>query len=291
MSIIKSRSKKCKQATIESNKISLSRRVWFFTISISLLCISEKFSYDVTLSEESSLLKLELLIIDNWITRLQKHSNRIFANALVRNFTHDAKIDYINSSCLNLTQNHIFANNAFHILIADLIKQLKAHRIIKVAKISFKHFIFSSLDLVLKTNDEWRRIHDLFYFKISKFLFVNAHISKTWDALEYTTFDDALEALIRQDSKIILIKRDLSDAFKHIFVTKSNWWLLKFFWNDHYYIDRFLSFELRISFFLFDLIIKALHWMLLTLFFWNIVLHYLNDFFVILFSHVDFNLY
>ena len=121
--------KKCKQATTRSNKISISRRLWLFMISNFLLCINEKFSYEMTTSKEFSLVKSNLLIINSWIARLESHSNRYFANALMRIFNHDAKIEYIDSFCLNLIQNHIFVNNAFNLLIVDLNKQLNAHRI------------------------------------------------------------------------------------------------------------------------------------------------------------------
>ena len=251
--------KKCKQTTTRSNKISVSRRSWLLMISNYLLCISEKSSYEMTILEEFSLMKSNLLIINSSIARLEDHSNRCFANALMRIFNHDAKIEYIDSFCLNLIENHIFVNNAFDLLIVDLNKQLNAHRITQVVETSFKHFISSSLNLILKVDERWRRIHDLFYSKVVKSIFVNAHISKTWDALKYTTFDETLKTLAKQNEKATLIKRDLFDAFKHILVAKSNWWLLRFFWDDHYYIDRFLSFELRIAFFLFDLITKALH--------------------------------
>ena len=258
--------KKCKQTTTKNNKISIFRRSWLLMISNFLLCINERFSYEMTISKETSLMKSNLLIINSWVARLESYSNRCFAKTLMRIFNHDAKIEYIDSSCLNLIENHIFVNNAFDLLIVDLNKQLNAHRITQVVETFFKHFISSSLDLILKVDEKWRRIHDLFYSKVVKSIFVNAHISKTWDALKYTTFDEILETLTKQNIEITLIKRDLFDAFKHILVAKSNWWLLRFFWDDHYYIDRFLSFELRIALFLFNFITKALHWMLITLF-------------------------
>ena len=72
----------------------------------------------------------------------------------MRIFNQDAKIEYIDSFCLNLTQNHIFVNNAFDLLIVDLKKQLNAHRITQVVETSFKHFISSSLDLILKVDEK-----------------------------------------------------------------------------------------------------------------------------------------
>ena len=116
--------KKCKQATTKSNKISIFRRSWLFMISNFLLCISERFSYEMTTSKEFSLMKSNFLIINSWVARLEDYSNRCFVNALMRIFNHDAKIEYIDSSYLNLTQNHIFVNNIFDLLIVDLNKQL-----------------------------------------------------------------------------------------------------------------------------------------------------------------------
>ena len=153
--------KKCKQATTRNNKTSISRRSWLFMILNFLLCISEKLSYKMTTSNESSLVKSNFLIINSWVARLESYSNRCFAKTLMRIFNHDAKIEYIDSSCLDLTQNRIFVNNISNLLIFDLNKQLNAHRITKIVETSFKYFISSSIDLVLKVDDEWRRIHDL----------------------------------------------------------------------------------------------------------------------------------
>ena len=68
-------------------------------------------------------------------------------------FNHDAKIEYIDSSCLNLTQNHVFVNNTFDLLIVDLNKQLNVYRITQIVEISVKYLISSSLDLILKVNE------------------------------------------------------------------------------------------------------------------------------------------
>ena len=146
--------KKCKQATTRSNKTSISRRSWLFMISNFLLCISEEFSYEMTTSKESSLVKSNLLIINSWVARLESYSDRCFVNALMRIFNHDVEIEYIDTFCLNLTQNHIFVNLVSNLLTIDLNKQLNAHRITKIVEIFFNHFISSSLDLILKVDDE-----------------------------------------------------------------------------------------------------------------------------------------
>jgi hypothetical protein len=96
--------------------------------------------------------------------------------------------------------------------------------------------------------------------------------------LEYTVFDEAVEALLRVGKGAILVKRDLSEAFRHIPVAESDHWLLGFCWDGTFYIDRFLPFGLRTAPFLFDLFAKALHWILTAILRWFHVLHYLDDF-------------
>jgi hypothetical protein len=132
---------------------------------------------------------------------------------------------------------------------------------------------------VPKPDNGWRRIHDLSY---PRDLSVNDNIPEPWATLEYTTFDEAINALLLVGKGAILVKRDLSDAFRHIPIAESDQWLLGFFWNGFFYIDRFLPFGLRTAPFLFDLFAKALHWILVAVLFWAVVLHYLDDFFAIL---------
>ena len=82
-----------------------------------------------------------------------------------------------------------------------------------------------------------------------------------------------------------MVKRDLSDAFRHIPIAPSNWWLLSFFWDNTYWIDRFLLFGLRTMPYIFDLFAKALCWMLLIAG-W-LVLYYLDDFIAFLRPDID----
>ena len=52
-------------------------------------------------------------------------------------------------------------------------------------------------------------------------------------------------------------------------------------------MERYLPFGLRTSPFLFDLFAKALHWIMVAVLYWGIVLHYLDDFFAILTPYDD----
>ena len=84
---------------------------------------------------------------------LKKHKNRNFAKTFIDIFIFDAKIEYIDSNQLILIENYLFAFNAFNIFIKNLNKQLKINRITRVQCKSQNHFIFLSLNLISKTND------------------------------------------------------------------------------------------------------------------------------------------
>jgi len=73
----------------------------------------------------------------------------------------------------------------------------------------------------------------------------------------------------------------LINIFCHVLIATSDHWLLNFFWEDKYWIDRFLFFDLRTSSYLFNLFAKDLCWMLIVILQWDSIIHYLNDFLVI----------
>lgn len=51
---------------------------------------------------------------------------------------------------------------------------------------------------------------------------VNDSIPQEWDSLKYTTFDEAVDALLQQGPGAILVKRDLKIAFRHVLVATSD---------------------------------------------------------------------
>ena len=120
---------------------------------------------------------------------------------------------------------------------------------------------------------------------------VNHYIDEVWGQLEYVTFDEAIDTILRIRKGAILVKRDLADAFRHILIAISDYWLLGFYWDDLYWIDCFLPFGLRTAPFIFDLFAKGLHWILVAKLGWAIVLHYLDDFFAVLSPQADYELY
>ena len=117
-------------------------------------------------------------------------------------------------------------------------------------------YVYSPLGLVLKHDSGWRRIHNLSFLHGDS---VNNDIPYNWGALEYATYDDAVDTLLSTGQGAQFVKRDLKNAFRHIPVATSDQWLLGFHYDDRYWIERYLPFGLRTAPFIFNLFAKALN--------------------------------
>ena len=185
----------------------------------------------------------------------------MYASELGQIIIRGAKVGYRGLFRFQLFQSYPSALSAPDILIKDLQKQQYYNRLTRVGSNPLYPFISSPLGLVPKSDGGWRRIYDLSYPRGKS---VNDGIPDDFGALEYATLNEAIAALLLRGIGAILVKRDLSDAFRHIPVASSDFWLLGFFCDDSYWIDRFLPFGLRTAPFLFNLFAKGLHWILIT---------------------------
>ena len=244
----------------------------------SLIWVAEGFPYDVCPADTPVLDISGPLVAGQWESHLASHPDRYFVDAIVRIISRGAKVGYIGPSRFLKSKNHSSANEAPEILTADVNKQLAAGRLVVMSSPLPEEYICSPLGLVPKSNRGWGRIHDLSF---PRNISGNAFIPTDWGALEYTSFDEAVEALLRQGPGAVFLKEDLADAFRHVPVAISDRWLLGFQWLDIFYMEAFLPFGLRTAPFLFDLFAKALHYILAYVLGWHIVLHYLDDFFTI----------
>ena len=84
----------------------------------------------------------------------------------------------------------------------------------------------------------------------------------------------------------MMMKHDFKAMFCHISINSCDYWLLLFEWNEQFFVDIFLLFDLRIISHIFNLFTEALHWIFEILYEWNII-HYLNDFLFIFFSYTE----
>ena len=82
------------------------------------------------------------------------------------------------------------------------------------------------------------------------------------------------------------MKYNLKVTFCHISINFCDYWLLLFEWNEQFFVNIFLLFDLCIVSCIFNLFIEALHWIFEMLYEWN-VMHYLDDFLFIFFLYIE----
>ena len=161
---------------------------------------------------------------------------------MVRIIRQGAKIGYTGPPRFSISKNHLSASEASFILTTDIEKQLAAGHLITLSSTLPDPYKCSPPDLVPKSSGGWSRIHDLSF---SEGALPNEIIPRIWGALEYATFDEAVELLLIQGRGTILLIEDLADAFRHVPVAMQDRWLLGFQWQDVFYVKAFLPFGLR----------------------------------------------
>ena len=254
----------------------------------SLVAVSEGFPYRLVSDTEPLLSHPGPLVVERWMFWMRTHPDRCYAKTLAQIVQYGVRIGYEGPVQRLIHQSHPSAAMAPHILTADIEKQLNHGRLTVLQAPPARRYICSPLGLVPKHDGGFRRIHDLSYPKKKS---VNDHIPGVYGALEYTSFDEAIAAVLLIGPGAMLVKKDLSDAFRHIPVAIIDQWLLGFTWDGLFYEERFLLFGLRTALFIFDLFVKALNWILIAVLGWSIILHYLDDFFGIFRPDADYGLY
>jgi hypothetical protein len=84
---------------------------------------------------------------------LRDHSDLTYTRVILDIIQCDAKIEYIDSSQLILSENLIFVNEALDIITNDVNSQVERNRIAQVNDV-LEFFISFSLELVSKSNDD-----------------------------------------------------------------------------------------------------------------------------------------
>ena len=142
----------------------------------------------------------------------------------------------------------------------------------------FPHMCISPVGAVPKRDsDKVRVIHNLSHpFKGDS---VNAGV--VVEKFNLSSFGCAAQAVKRLGRGCLLIKLDVSAAYKQIPVRREDWPLLGFKWRGKYYYERVLPFGLRSSCRLWDLYASALHFCFMHLLKTSAkrsVIHYVDDF-------------
>ena len=118
-------------------------------------------------------------------------------------------------------------------------------RLLPLDKLPATHYC-SPLGLAPKLKDsaqtDWRRIFDL---SCPRGKSVNDGIKPEYGALQYESFEAALDEIRKLGKNTVMVKRGLKSAFRYIPVCVDDHNFLVFEWNGKFYIDLFLPFGLR----------------------------------------------
>lgn len=93
-------------------------------------------------------------------------------------------------------------------------KDFQAYRIVHISTLSTL-FIFLFLGLLPKYNKSFERIQYLFHLKNR---FVNNYILNRAGELRYTKFQEVLKFIFKAGWGLIILKRDVKDAFQNVSV-------------------------------------------------------------------------
>lgn len=112
---------------------------------------------------------------------------------------------------------------------------------------------------------------------------VNELIDKELCSLSYVSVDDAINKILELGQGTLMCKTDISDAFKIIPITPSQWHMFCVKWKGKYYFYNKLAFGCRSSPRIFDNLSQAVCWIAQNRYKIKHILHLLDDF--ITFDH------
>jgi hypothetical protein len=121
-----------------------------------------------------------------------------------------------------------------NIINESIQSELNKGRIKELMKLPTQYFC-SPIGLVPKKIDSlqtgWRIISDLSYPESES---VNDGIPKEFGAIIYESLNTAIRLVAQADKEVIMLKRDLKSAFRHIPVNPHDYWLLIFEWEGSF---------------------------------------------------------
>jgi len=208
---------------------------------------------------------------------LRNYPDPNFPNILISIAKHGARIGFLGEAKQTQRPNHASIHQHSQVIDDYITKEIAAGRIKEISSLP-SNFFCSPLGLVPKKHDGhqtgWRLIFDL---SCPQGQSVNDGIPKEFGALQYESFQHALQLVARAGRNCTLLKKDLKSAFRHIPISPSDWHLFIFQWRGKYYIDMFLAFGLRTSPRIYNMFGEAIHWVMENEFGWTIT-HYVDDF-------------
>ena len=208
---------------------------------------------------------------------LANHPNKDFVSQLLHNIQHGCSIGYEGPQFPHIARHLPSAHAHPNIISEALAKECLAGRMAGPYDTPpLPNIHCSGLGVVPKKDSGWRTIYDL---SSPTGCSVNDFIDPTRFFLHYCTIDAATAILNTLGPGTLMGKMDLKNSFRLLPVRRLDWHLLGIFWQNHWYLDKFLPFGLRSSPFLFNQLAEALEWILVNNYRVANIIHYLDDFF------------
>ena len=208
-----------------------------------------------------------------WEELLGQYPDPVFRNTLCLIARYGAKVGYEGPDQAIRRPNLASANEAPGVTDGDLKRNRERGKVAVVHSLG-PRFVVSPLALVPKPAGGFRRIHHL---STPPRRSVNDHIPSQYGHLKYALFNEALAQVQKAGPGAIMVKRDLADAFRHIPIHPSDWWLFRFKWQGSVFQERFLPFGLWTAPRIFNYFAEGLHWILQSRS-TGAIIHYLDDF-------------
>ena len=216
---------------------------------------------------------------------LSNHPNRQLVSYILHGFRHGFDIGFVGTVVDTRPNNLLSArNNPDHVSEAIMKELSRGHTSGPFLSPPLSPFHCSPLGAVPKKDGTFRIILDL---SSPRGLSVNEGIPKDIYSVQYTSFDEAMILVRSVGTTGFLAKIDIRHAFRLCPVRPDQWCLLGYFWQNYYFVDTRLPFGSRSSPFIFNNFADLLCWILTHVIGIPLLVHYLDDFFIVARNEVD----
>jgi hypothetical protein len=215
--------------------------------------------------------------IDYFEFLLQGHPNRCHVNYILDGLRNGFDIGFLGSSTATQPKNLRSAQQFKAMLSEAVSKEVqRGHTAGPFSSPPFPISHCSPIGAVEKSDSTCRLIVDLSQPAGKS---VNEFIPKEPFSVKYSKFDDAVQMVLESGKGCFMSKLDIKHAFRIIPVHPSQWHLLCYAFDGHWYVDMVLPFGLRSSPAIFCQFADLVRWILANCYNIPMVINYSDDFF------------
>ena len=207
---------------------------------------------------------------------LAKHPGRLFVSSLMHDMRYGAEIGYSGDRSHFVAHNLISSRNNPKAVSDYLMHECASGRLAgPYHDLPHPDVRCSGVGVLPRKSGKLRLIMHL---SAPEGRSINDRISCKDYSLHYVTIDHAVNLMHKYGRGALLAKVDLKNAFRLCPVSPSDWPLLGIYWDNAFYVDKFLPFGLRSSPYVFNRLADALCWVASQKFGVNDIMHYLDDY-------------